>query len=431
MRGTVPLATAELSKLRRCEVVVKKGAQKGLRAKLDDGALVIGSGPEADLRLEDSTVSGRHCELVARGEQVVVRDLGSRNGVLLDGVRVIEAVVEKGSELKLGTSLLVVEPGEAEVLVSRTSSFGPLFGQSPAMRAVFAQLQSLADSNAPVLVEGETGTGKDVTAEALHQASSRADAPFVVFDCGAVAASLVEAELFGHEKGAFTGAEGAREGLAAAADGGTLVLDEIGELPLELQPKLLRLVEKGEVRRVGSTKSERFEVRIIACTNRSLKAEVAAGRFREDLYFRLSALRVRLPSLRERPDDLPGLVDHLFASTGARLRFEQLGENDRALLLAHRWPGNVRELRNTVERLRTFPTSALGTLLETDDAAANVPTGGLQPLSVARQEATDAFEVGYVRRVLAQAGGSVTEGAKLAGVSRQFLQRLIKKHGLR
>jgi DNA-binding NtrC family response regulator len=430
MRGTVPLATAELSTLKRCEVVVKKGAQKGQRAKLDDGALVIGSGPEADLRLEDSTVSGRHCELVARGEQVVVRDLGSRNGVLLDGVRVIEAVVEKGSELTLGTSVLVVEPGDAEVLVSRTSSFGPLFGHSPAMRAVFAQLQSLADSNAPVLVEGETGTGKDVTAEALHQASGRADAPFVVFDCGAVAASLVEAELFGHEKGAFTGAEGARDGLAAAADGGTLVLDEIGELPLELQPKLLRLVEKGEVRRVGSTKSARFDVRIIACTNRSLKVEVAAGRFREDLYFRLSALRVRLPSLRERPDDIPGLVDHLFASTGARLRFEQLGENDRALLLAHRWPGNVRELRNTVERLRTFPTSAVGSLIETDDAAAPATTG-LQPLSVARQEATDAFEVAYVRRVLAQAGGSVTEGAKLAGVSRQFLQRLIKKHGLR
>ncbi len=430
-RGTIPIASAELGRLRECEVLVKKGPAKGLRAKLDHGALIIGSGPEAELRLDDPTVSGRHCELVVRGDQVVVRDLGSRNGVMLNGVRVIEALVEKGSELRLGTSHLVIEQDEAEVLVSTQTQFGPLFGRSAAMRAVFAQLPSLAASNAPILVEGETGTGKDLTAEAIHQHSPRADANFVLFDCGAVASSLIEAELFGNEKGAFTGADIARPGLAAAAHGGTLVLDEIGELPLELQPRLLRLVERGEVRRVGSTKSERFDVRIIACTNRSLKAEVAAGRFREDLYFRLSALRVRLPSLRERPEDLPGLVDHLFTTSGAAMRFDQLGENDRAMLLAHRWPGNVRELRNTVERLRTFPSSGVASVLEHDEAATAPASTVLQPLSLARQAATDAFEVAYLRHVLSVSGDSVTEAAKLADVSRQFLQRLIKKHGLR
>ena len=213
-QGTVQLAPTELTQMRSCSVVVKKGPDKGSTERLEHGALVIGTAADCDLVLTDDTVSGRHCELILRNDQVVVRDLGSRNGVLLNGVRVLEAIAEKGAELKLGNSVLLVTPDQTEVLVAKASSFGPLYGASPAMRAVFAQLPTLAGANGPILIEGETGTGKDLTAEALHQASPRAAGPFVVFDCGAVAASLVESELFGHEKSAFTGAGTARIGLA-------------------------------------------------------------------------------------------------------------------------------------------------------------------------------------------------------------------------
>jgi DNA-binding NtrC family response regulator len=255
-----------------------------------------------------------------------------------------------------------------------------------------------------------------------------------MFDCGAVASSLLEAELFGHEKNAFTGANAARAGLAEAANGGTLVIDEVGELPLDLQPKLLRLVERQEIRRVGATATMPIDVRIIACTHRSLRAETQAGRFREDLFFRLSALRLRLPALRERPDDIPGLVDALLSQRGSSLRFDQLSENDRGLLQSHRWPGNVRELRNIAERLIAFPNAAAGSLIDSESGAAPASSeapGILEPLPVARQRAQDAFELQYVKQALARSGDSITEAAALAGVSRQFLLRLAKKHSLR
>jgi len=432
--GTVPIATAELNRMRQCAVSVKKGPDKGATAKLESGSLSIGTAPECDLRLTDDTVSGVHCELLLRADHVLVRDCGSRNGTLLDGVRIIEAMADKAAELKLGNTRLVLEPNDAQVLVSREPSFGPLSGKSAAMRAMFARLPAIASSNGPVLIEGETGSGKDLTAEALHLASSRSAGPFVLFDCGAVAATLVESELFGHEKNAFTGATAARAGLAEEANGGTLVLDEIGELPLELQPKLLRLVEKHEVRRVGATKFSTLDVRIFACTHRSLNAEVAAGRFREDLFFRLSTFRVRMPSLRERPEDIPALVDTLLQAQDSTLRFEQLPDNDRALLLSHQWPGNVRELRNAVERLVTFPGARVGTLLDAEQRAQakEAATGEkVVPLPVARQMAQDAFERSYLAQVMDRAKGSVTEAARLAGVSRQFVQRMLKKHGLR
>ncbi len=431
--GTRPIATTTLTRMRQCEVSVESGPDKGVTARLDDGALVVGSAPECDVVLHDETVSGRHCEIISRGDRVLVRDLGSRNGVLISGVRVVEAFLDANAMLQLGNTRLKLTSNDADVLVTQASVFGPLYGKSAAMRAVFAQLPAVAQSNAPVLLEGETGTGKDVTAEAIHQASGRADGPFVMFDCGAVASSLLEAELFGHEKNAFTGANAAREALAEAANGGTLVIDEVGELPLDLQPKLLRLVERQEIRRVGATATIPIDVRIIACTHRSLRTEAQAGRFREDLFFRLSALRLRLPALRERPDDIPGLVDSLLSARGSSLRFEQLPENDRALLSSHRWPGNVRELRNIAERLIAFPNAGAGSLLDAEGAPApgGETTGTLEPLPLARQRAQDAFELQYVKEALLRAGNSVTEAAALAGVSRQFLLRLAKKHSLR
>jgi DNA-binding NtrC family response regulator len=237
--------------------------------------------------------------------------------------------------------------------------------------------------------------------------------------------------LFGHERGAFTGAQGPREGLVEAANGGTLVLDEIGELPLELQPKLLRLIERREVRRLGSNVTTTVDVRVICCTHRSLRAEVKATRFREDLYYRLSALRLRLPALRERVEDLPGLVDRLLVQHGSPRRFAQLSDSDRALLMSHRWPGNVRELRNVVERLLAGPTVSQGGLVEREVTGPHNVAAELLPLPVARERAQSTFERAYCVDVLGRSHGSVTEAARLAGVSRQFLQRLLKRHGLR
>jgi two-component system, NtrC family, response regulator GlrR len=308
--------------------------------------------------------------------------------------------------------------------------FGPLYGRCSAMRTIFGQLQALADSRAPLLLEGETGTGKDLTAEAVHSASPRAGKPFVVVDCGAVSATLIEAELFGHEKGAFTGAGAARAGLAEAANGGTLLLDEIGELALELQPKLLRLVERREIRRVGSNEAIPVDLRIIGSTHRALRDEVRAGRFREDLYYRLSTLRLRLPALRDRPGDLAGLADRLFIQHGSPRRFDQLATHDRAVLQSHRWSGNVRELRNVVERMLTFPHAPVSTLLERDSAPSQIASADLS-LKLARDRALSQFEREYLVNVLSLAGGSVTEAAKLAGVSRQLLQRLLHRHRLR
>ncbi len=426
------LTGGERVELQRLEVAVTSGADKGTKLPLD-GPLVVGSGDGCDLVLADDTVSSRHCELFWRDGRLVLRDLGSTNGVVVDGVPVLEAFLAPGAKVKLGQTTLPLKKLEVEeVAVSGASHFGPLFGKSAVMRALFSQLEAVAQSDAPLLLEGETGTGKDLTAEASHRASTRADGPFLVFDCGAAAASLLEGELFGYEKGAFTGAAAARVGLAEAANGGTLLIDEVGELPLELQPKLLRLLEKREVRRLGSNTPTTVDARIIAATHRSLRSMVKAGKFREDLYFRLSALKLRLPSLRERLEDLPGLVNLMLRQHQSSRTFDALPETDQALLLEHRWPGNVRELRNVVERLLAFPTLPAGGLMEADAAA--VTDGGagpaeLLPLSTAREQATDAFERAYLKRVLEQSGGNVSEAARLAQVSRQFLQRLMKKHG--
>jgi len=430
--GTQPLHATSLIKVKRCELLVENGPAKGTQAVVSDEILSVGSDPDCGLVLEDETVSARHCEFLIRPDGVLVRDLGSRNGVRVNDVRVIEALLERSAVLRIGNTRLKATLVDANLLVTQGSRYGTLYGKSASMRALFAQMPTLAGSSAPVLIQGETGTGKDMVAQALHQASGRADGPCIIFDCGAVAASVMEAELFGHEKGAFTGAASARPGLAEAAHGGTLIVDEIGELPLDLQPKLLRLVERNEIRRVGGTQSTRIDLRIIACTHRALRAEVKAGRFREDLYYRLSTLTVRLPALRERLDDIPGLVDLLLEERGASLRFEELGDHDREMLLAHRWPGNIRELRNVVERLVAFPTAGVAALLDNEPTARHaVVSSALPPLSTARQKAQDVFEENYVREALSRAKGSVTEAAKLAGVSRQFLQRLIKKHGLR
>ena len=314
--------------------------------------------------------------------------------------------------------------------------FGRMVGRSPAMQTVFDMLGKAAPSDATILLEGETGTGKEVSAEAIHKGSPRRDKPFLVVDCGAMPPNLLESELFGHERGAFTGAISSRQGVFEAANGGTVFLDEIGELSIDLQPKLLRVLERREVRRVGTNNHVPVNVRLIAATNKSLREHVAAHKFRSDLYYRLAVVEVKLPPLRERAGDLPLLVDHIVRNLSAVdettlsvVRSTQfLGA-----LAQHNWPGNIRELRNYLERsvaLHDFapPRSASGVV------SAPGPEGAVnigQPLREAREAWVSAFERRYLEELLRQHENRVSAAARAAGVDRIYFYRLLWKHGLR
>jgi transcriptional regulator with GAF, ATPase, and Fis domain len=292
------------------------------------------------------------------------------------------------------------------------------------MRQLFTLLERIAPTEDTVLVEGETGTGKELVAEAIHEQSQRAAGPFIVFDCSAVSEGVLESELFGHLRGAFTGAVADRLGAFEAADGGTLFLDEIGELPIQLQPKLLRAIERGEIRPVGDTNPRRIDVRIVAATNRNLADEVSRGRFREDLFYRIAVVSLRLPPLRERLDDVPLLVDHFVEQLRRGRRDAQVPESAQRAFRAHAWPGNVRELRNAVAR-----SLSLGHYAEVQPAAVGEVDLSV-PLKVARDRVAEAHERAYLREALRRAGGNVTHAAEIAGVSRRFIQRAMKRYAL-
>ena len=338
---------------RKVRVEIADGPDRGRVAELSGPEVSIGCARGCDLVLTDPTVSRHHLTLKIALDGVRVVDAGSRNGTTVDGVRVLDAYARPDSVLVIGATTLRLGllEGVIDLPLSTRTRFGGLLGASVAMRRVFSILERVAPTDATVLIEAETGTGKELVAEALHEESPRAAGPFVVFDCSAVSAGLIESELFGHVRGAFTGAVGDRAGAFEAAHGGTIFLDEIGELPLDLQPKLLRVLERLEVRRVGEAATRRVDVRIVAATNRSLAAEVDAGRFREDLYYRLAVVRIGLPPLRERPEDIPLLVEH-FAREAARAGATPAALPEAAIrgLVAQAWPGNVRELRNAVAR---------------------------------------------------------------------------------
>jgi transcriptional regulator with GAF, ATPase, and Fis domain len=330
----------------------------------------------------------------------------------------------------------------------------PLVGKSLAMRRLVSQIERVAPTSASVLIRGETGTGKDVVAQMIHSLSSRASGPFVVIDCSALSPSLAESELFGHERGAFTGAQGARAGLFEEANGGTVFLDELGELPKELQPKLLRVLEQRMVRRVGSSRQTPIDVRVICATHRNLREEVALGRFREDLYYRVAAISLEVPALRERLEDLPLLVEHFLRQDALPLRLDQIPEGSWQALEEHPWPGNVRELRNVVQRLLLTPSQPFGdtardeyqpsesqvmmrpvglTSGENDSApvAHESSSAELPRLRSARRQCMTNFERDYLLRVLDASDHNVTHAAKLAGVSRQMIQRLMSKHRIK
>jgi transcriptional regulator with PAS, ATPase and Fis domain len=411
--------------VRRARLRVTRGPSRGEQLELSSlSPIVIGSDPDADLVLADDTVSARHAEVRPTAHGWVVRDLGSTNGVVIHEVRVQEAQLDENSKrLQLGESELEwkLYDDEVEHLMAATP-FGGLVGDAPAMRALFALCETAAGADSTILLEGESGTGKEVLAEALHRASPRAGLPFVVVDCGSLAANLVESELFGHEKGAFTGADRARSGALEEAHGGTLFLDEIGELPLEQQVKLLRALDARQVRRVGASHSKPIDVRVIAATHRRLERLVASGEFRADLYYRLAVIKVHVPALRERAEDILPLARRFLAELKPSLDPSTLlSDAVSTALVAHLWPGNVRELRNVVQRL------VLVGELATDVRAPAAPP----EYEAARRLALDDFEREYCRAILAHAGGNVSKAAAAAGLSRQMLHRLLRKHDLR
>jgi two-component system response regulator GlrR len=314
--------------------------------------------------------------------------------------------------------------------------FGSLWGVSRPMRRLLGQLARIGASDTTLLIDGETGTGKTAVAEAIHAHGKRRERPFIVVDCGALPASLLEAELFGHEKGAFTGAQTRRVGAFEAAAGGTVFLDEIGELPLELQPKLLRVLESRRIKRLGSNEDVPVDVRVMAASHRDLPAAVAAGQFRADLYYRLAVATLRVPALRERPEDLPALVDHFLATLDAPPEIRRFWNtvDMRRRLAAAPWPGNVRELRNAIERslvmeLDEVPLPAVAAPEAVMDVAP-LAVDGVLPYAEARQRALASFERDYVAELLIAADGCVSQAARLAGLNRTYVHRLVARHGV-
>jgi transcriptional regulator with GAF, ATPase, and Fis domain len=432
-RTRAPLRIVRYAKMR---VTVSRGPDSGRHVEIAGAPVRIGTAPDNDLVLTDDSVSRWHAEVEATAQGVRVRDVGSTNGVVVGGVRAFDVLLASDSRLLLGDTELTIVPLRETVEREQVDAdrFGDVLGRSARMREMFADLERIAATDVTLLVEGETGTGKDVIAESVHLASERRGQPFVVFDCGAVAASLAESELFGHERGAFTGAVAAKAGVFEQADGGTLFLDEIGELPKELQPKLLRALDKHLVRRVGGTRAIEVDVRILAATNRNLRAEVARGAFREDLYFRLAAAHVSVPPLRDRMEDLPLLVEHFLSLEKPRRSAAEVPPHIWEMLRAHRWPGNVRELRNVMQRLVVTPDRLLREAGQPRErrgsgAPAGANDGPPAPLRIARREASDAFERAYLAAALEESGGNVTRAAAVAEVSRQMIQKLLRKHG--
>lgn len=426
--STMPVQGPAAAQVRRIRLEVIDGPDRGLTFSSTSERTVIGTRSNADMILKDPAVSRFHCALTLRESRVELEDLESRNGTEVDGIAVAKVWLRSDATITIGDTRIRFSLGDetVEVALSDRQRFGEMIGSSAAMRAVFARCEKAAATDANVLLQGETGTGKDAAASSIHLESSRKDGPFVVVDCGSIPAGLIESQLFGHEQGAFTGADRVHVGVFEAAKGGTLFLDEIGELPIELQPRLLRALEARTIRRVGGKVDIPIDIRVIAATNRDLQREINTGRFRTDLYFRLAVIEIRLPPLRERRDDLPMLVEHLVSTMGASHEAAAVLRTKDALtaLERHAWPGNVRELRNHVERsLATAQPAPLSTPVE-DVLAAVDPD---MPLRTARERYVRAFERQYLAAVLKKHNGNVSRAARAAGVARVHFYRLMAK----
>ncbi len=439
----------------RQRIAVIAGPDRGIEREVASPRVTLGTAAGNDIALTDPTVSRHHCEIVVREERYVIRDLGSTNGTRLDGTPVLEAYLSPGSRVQVGDTELLFEPKKKWVRVAAgdaSDHFGSLYGSSEPMRTVFALLSKVGPTDLSCILVGETGTGKELAAHALHEASPRAPKAFVVVDAGAISETLIESELFGHERGAFTGADRPRAGAFELANGGTIFLDEIGELPLELQPKLLRALERREVKRLGAPKPIEVDVRVIAATHRDLTAMVSEGKFREDLYYRLAEVVVELPPLRQRVEDIPLITTRILAENAER------GERVRAIdadamreLQARAWPGNVRELRNTLRRAvalahgetltladlsaptgATVPrSSAVARPVDASAPSPQVDVAEDLPIKDAREKWVSSMEREYLVRLMQRCEGDLDRASTEAGLHRKSLERLLRQHGIK
>ncbi len=410
--------TATLGRIQPVRLLVVEGPDAGRHAIASEGTAVVGSAEGCTLRLSDEAVSRRHLAVELLGNKVRVKDLGSKNGTRYLGHRIEALELSLGSTVELGKTRVALLPNVTDARLSEKDELAGLLGRSVAMKRLFAQLEQVAPTDAAVLVHGETGSGKEGVARAIHALSPRAAGPFVVFDCGAVAPELMQAHLFGHVKGAFTGAVKDTPGALERANGGVLFLDEMAELPLTLQPSLLRALESHTFQRVGEGKVRESDFRVVAATHQDLHALAEAGQFRQDLYFRLAALVLQVPPLRQRVEDVPMLAHHFAADAEAKA---PLSASTVAALAARRWPGNVRELKNAVERVLALGPSSL--LPGATDEALD--------FHGSREQALKAFERSYLESLLARHQGNASAAAREAGIARSYLYKLLEAHGLK
>jgi transcriptional regulator with GAF, ATPase, and Fis domain len=431
--------------LSKCKLLVLDGNDEGKELVLDKPSMSIGTDQDCDLCLSDETVSRRHAELTKNKDGYLLRDNASTNGTFVDSLRVKEIFVAPGSVMRFGKTRVKFLPQEEkiEIYPSKKEQFDNIVGKSLELRKVYGIIEKVAPTNVSAIIMGETGTGKELVARAIHEHSKRAGKPFVVFDCSSVQENLIESELFGHERGSFTGATTTRQGAFEVANGGTLFLDELGELTLDMQPKLLRALEQGEVKRVGSDHPRKVDVRVIAATNRNLKEEVKKGNFREDLYFRISVVQVHLPALRKRSDDIPMLANH-FVELNRKSSGNERNKNVRGItpealqvLKEYHWPGNIRELKNVIDRSASFCEKELidiGDLPEYLREKSVVTTSprirGDIPFKDAKEQWLESFEKDYLVDLLKRNNLNISKAAKQAGIDRKSVQRLLKKYNL-
>lgn len=436
---------------KKATILILSGPQQGREIIIESTPFSIGSSDSCDLQLQDTAVSRKHCIINSDDHTFSIEDTNSTNGSFVCGLRIMHAYLTPGTELRLGNTRLLFSPALelADIPLSQNNHFGSAIGASDAMRRIFYLAESYAPTDATIMLTGETGTGKEILAEEIHKHSKRADKPFVVIDCTSISRDIVESELFGHIKGAFTGATSDRPGAFESANGGTVFLDEIGELPQELQPKLLRVLEKREIKRVGSNDVRKIDVRIICATNRNIKKEISEGNFREDLYYRLSVVNIELPPLRDHKEDIPLLAETFMTrlhNANARNEIQDF-EGAMNALMHYDWPGNIRELRNLINRafyniqkpvdiLQCQQDSNLlkqinsGLLNSDEDNSISNNVDTTKPFKDEKNRLIDDFERQYIKELLARNNGNVSKSAREADIERAYLQRLIKKYGL-
>ena len=434
-----------------CTVAITNGANAGVSFEFSKDVIRIGAHPRCDIQVKDGTVSRFHCELHRDEVGYRLIDEGSTNGTYVGELRIREVFLHEGLEFQIGNTTLIfsTQLHEINLTHSALNRFGPLIGASRQMRQLYTLIQKIAPSDLSVVVEGETGTGKELVAQAIHEASRRANKVLVVFDCSAVPEHLIESELFGHEKGAFSGAVRTHAGLFEQADGGTLFLDELGELPINLQPKLLRALESGMIRRVGGEKMIKVDVRAISATNRDLVDMVKQGTFRQDLYYRLAKVKVNLAPLRERRGDASLIAQHFLErlnkqNEGFR-HIAGLTPNALHQLESREWPGNVRELRNVIERAYTFAdrerihsadlNDHLSQAMIDDESLMGDELMSHQleipdnfSLKEAKEKIIESFERDYLNQLLQKHQYNISAVSRDAGIDRRHVYRLMKKY---